>query len=333
MDNTLFSILSRIQQSYWGFLVGFFNIESGLVAISDEIFLFCDKCDWSARSITEECKACGKDGTNYIRFKSGSGDGVYSLFRFFKKGLENETDNVEESIGGLLFLDWIKNGSEVLPYFLDNQNPRRVDLDFFYDLADDCEGEYIGSVICKTSDGAADWEHCLFFGDAYLGNTGSDAILYSNLSPGEYAIYLFNSLALFIRKDEAIKYGLTTNFRFSKVELENFALGKENEAVRSHVTPMGLNTVCWNYELIDSELVYELQANGSNTLATDFDYTQDGNPNHPVWELFYWLVQMERLGIDVGVKRIAEFLEPSNSNYEYWANYKLEVLKILGILK
>jgi hypothetical protein len=61
---------------------------------------------------------------NYIKFKSGSGDGVYSLFRFVKRGMEHgETlddgtidyfDNTDESIGGLIFLDWVKNGDKIL---------------------------------------------------------------------------------------------------------------------------------------------------------------------------------------------------------------------------
>ena len=364
----LLSILGRIHKDYVGFCVGFFNIESGQVAISDELFFSCDNCNWNFRSITEKCTTCGKDGTNYIKFKSGSGDGVYSLFRFVKRGVEDGItlrdgtidyfDNTDESIGGLIFLDSEKMEDKILPHFLDeNEMPRRVELDFFSDLVSDCQGEYIGSVICKDTlaDPDLDNAHCLFVSDAYIGNNGQDAILYSNLRPGEYAIFLFKGVAIFIRTDEAKKYGLIPQSRLSKIETENFALGKKKEAVRSHVTPMGPQTIMWNSEL--AEL---------NMSDPDYDFEGhliEGNFAHPYWELFGWLVQMEHLEIDGAMERVAGFTNPNNpllhpreeyvataeilSNYrsalvsylkeadadsqKYWTDLKLEILKSLGI--
>ena len=359
----LLSILGRIHKDYVGFCVGFFNIESGQVAISDELFFSCDNCNWNVRSITEKCTTCGKDGTNYIKFKSGSGDGVYSLFRFVKRGVEDGHtltdgtidyfDNTDESIGGLIFLDWEKMEDKILPHFLnENVLPRRVELDFFSDLVSDCQGEYIGSVICKDShaDPDLDYAHCLYVSDAYIGNNGQDAILYSNLRPGEYAIFLFKGVAIFIRTDEAKKYGLTPQSRLSKIETENFALGGKKEAVRSHVTPMGPQTIMWNSELAElnmSELDYDFEG-----------HLWEGNFNHPYWELFSWLVQMEYLEIDGEMERVAEFTNPNNpllhrsallgiprendeevttqtmleeAKLANWADLKSQILKSLGI--
>jgi hypothetical protein len=374
----LLSILGRIHKDYVGFCVGFFNIESGQVAISDEIFFSCDNCNWNFRSITEKCTTCGKDGTNYIKFKSGSGDGVYSLFRFVKRGMEHgETlddgtidyfDNTDESIGGLIFLDWVKNGDKILPHFLNGDNGRRVELEnlsAWFDI-NDCEGEYIGSVICKNSGYDLDQYHCLYVSDASIGKNGQDAILFANLSPGEYAIFLFESVAIFIKSDKAKQYGLIPQSRLSKIETENFALGKKGEAVRSHVTPMGPQTIMWNSELAELSMIYDLDlpsledfnrhtddGNFNNPYSDYLEYfnrhTDDGNFNHPYWELFRWLVQMEHLEIDGAAERVAGFTNPNNpllhrsalvgylkeadADYQYWTDLKLEILESLGIIQ
>lgn len=342
----LLSILGRIQKDHEGFCVGFFNIESGQVAISDGIFLSCDACISNFRSITEICTTCGKDGTNYIKFKSGSGDGVYSLFRFVKREVEPGYE-ADESIGGLIFLDWAKNAGKVMPDLLDDENPRLKDLEFFYDLVNDCEGKYIGSVICKKSypEPDLDTAHCLYVSDAYIGKNGEDAILASFLSPGEYAIFLFESLAIFIRSDKAKKYGLIPHSRLSKIELENFALGKENEGVRSHTAPMGPQTIIWNSYLAEIEMDHD-----SDDFLTYYNaHREDGNWMHPYWELFSCLVQMEHLEIDGAKERVAGFTNPNNpllhrsalvgylelvgADHQFWTDFKLEILESLGILQ
>jgi len=265
VSHTLFSLLRDISKDHSGYLVGFFNIESGEVAISDERFPPCDHC-WNNREILGSCSECGKDGTNFIKMRSGAGDGVYSAFRFFKEG-----DPVE-AIGGMLLLDFALNASAILPFHLDQDGSRINDLDLS-DITKDRSGEYIGSVVCKYSEDEEDDatfneqianlppgaeiyiggleanRFAIYVGDAAANDDGSFALLSIGVNPGRFHVYLFEDIAIFLTEKAAKDFGMPTVTRLSNEDLHDYVLGKSNEDVRAHLEPAGLGAVHWNYLL------------------------------------------------------------------------------------
>jgi hypothetical protein len=58
---------------------GNFNVESGAAAFGNRIFEWCD-CE-GFTDYGQFCGACGRGSTNYVAVTSGSGDGVYPIFR------------------------------------------------------------------------------------------------------------------------------------------------------------------------------------------------------------------------------------------------------------
>lgn len=265
MTNSLASVLQEVGREHLAYLIGFFNVESGEVSISSQRFLLCDSC-WNDHEISIVCTTCGRDGKNFIKMRSGAGDGVYSLFRFFEK------DNPVNSIGGMIILDYVFNAGTLLPYQLDRNGPRIHDLDFT-DVTNDCAGEFIGQVACKDYENQeedAEYDELtrqaeseypflagtmkankfgFYVGDASADNDGSFALLSVGVTQGLYNVYLFGDIAIYLKEDIASDFQLPSKSKLSEEDLKKYVLGNPNDEMRSHWQTMGLETAQWNYLL------------------------------------------------------------------------------------
>jgi hypothetical protein len=331
--NSLFSVLQQVAKEHLGYLIGFFNVESGEVSISDERFL-CDSC-WTDREISVVCTTCEKDGTNFIKMRSGAGDGIYSLFRFF------EVEKPANSIGGMLILDYVLNAELIMPYQL-NQNGLRINNLDFSKVKIDCAGEFIGQVVCKNlEDQEADAKYeemlkeidpfyvgsmkanrfCLYVGDAAANNDGSFALLNVGVTPGLYNVYLFGDIAIYLREDVASDFQLPSKSKLSKEDLNKYVLGDPNDDVRAHIKTIGLETAHWNYLLeANSVLPKTLYALPESTQAAALE---------PSFVANLWSAQLAHKGDIEAKERLTKFFSHLSKN-EFTSLYR-DFLEMRGI--
>lgn len=67
-------------------LVGVTDIEGGEFGISGGFFTNCDSCYMNGAGIQFDCLVCGRNRENYLRIRSGWGDGVYATYQLWFDG-------------------------------------------------------------------------------------------------------------------------------------------------------------------------------------------------------------------------------------------------------
>jgi hypothetical protein len=60
-------------------LEGFINIEGGEVGIASKRFADCEDC-LGTMGVSYTCKQCGRSSNNYLKMRSGFGDGIYPVY-------------------------------------------------------------------------------------------------------------------------------------------------------------------------------------------------------------------------------------------------------------
>lgn len=259
MTIKLFEILAVLREhGYCGVFNSVFNVESGDAAIFDEVIPSCDNC-YLTRTTSINCDTCGRTSNNFIKFRSGEGDGIYAALDICLEG--------DEPLGGLLLFD--SEAVESMLAMMENGSSPTFDLDLS-DLIQDIEGVCIGHINLKSCDHCYEPEllikcdacgllpgelgYGFFVGDAGLDNSGNYAIANFWAEPGDFSVFLFGKRqAALILPNNQLKYEVTSKIthkhEWSGDKIQEFSLGSSSDNVRSHVRPAGKDAVKINSTL------------------------------------------------------------------------------------
>jgi hypothetical protein len=309
MKNEFIKGLQAIDQAgYSAYLHSIFNVESADAFVANSFHSTCDSCDLRD-SVSKECTECGRKPNNYIRFRTGEGDGTYLVWR-----LASNLD-ARDAIGCLLILDLPTVGRQ-LELVLEENAGRVFDIDYS-DILEPMEGTFIGSI--DVEDESDDPElrhlHALYIGDVNSNlNPIGNALSIVRVYPDEYAVYIFGDrqAVLLIRRSEASKFGFNENPMASSTEITDLALGSSTDNVRAHLESQGRRCIELNCQLNFPDS----QVNELDVLPASLQY----------WS---WMLQLSLLGDQEASTALEGHKNETGMADEEWAGYR----EFLGTLR
>ncbi len=201
------------------YLSGLVDIEGGHVGLSG---MWLDSCtDYTFGS---SCNCCGRTPSNYLEFRAGDGDGLYSVFELhFEKNAVGALAILDENCQ---FATEIINVSSTA--FDDYQDNAQVLIDFnnsFYELFYNSIGELDCTLEMHFLGEITAGEGILIFGESNEGRGSNQSIVtINNMVPGKYRSFLFANrnadnenilvprVMLLLEESAAESIGLSINF-------------------------------------------------------------------------------------------------------------------------
>jgi hypothetical protein len=268
------------------YLSGFIDIEGGLVGVSGKWFENCSECSFKI-----SCTACGRNPSNYLQFRAGDGDGIYSVF---------EIQFEKDSVGALVILD--ESPSSFTNYLRESiddtvdkhEEDSQILVDFNRDLYAffyssiaefdrSLELHFAGDInagIHPVFSSESKSDGLLIFGETGEGKDSDQSLVtIKNILPGTYRSFIFANrdeennnilvprILLFLEENAAENIGLTKTFANQINLADEYPRWGEATVFSRIGEPLAPFTIVSNMSWSELQLAIAL-ANENEDLAT-----------------------------------------------------------------